>query len=87
MPNMLICNLIEERYKLLKKEQFGLNICTDTYLSMLNQQYGLYLNCSGIVLCYTPETCTIPITDACDITVEAETLGSITCDTLTITIL
>lgn len=54
---MLICNLIAERYNQLKKEQYGIKFCTDTLYSMFLQQQGLDLGCSGVIVCYTPETC------------------------------
>lgn len=84
---MLICNLIEERYKILKKSQFGLDYCDNTYLSILNQQYGLYLNCSGVVLCYVPETCASTIVNSCDIYLQTLNENGVACNILTISTL
>lgn len=85
MFHMLICNLVEERYKILKKSQFGLTYCTDTYMSMLNQQYGFYLNCSGVVLCYVPEVCTVTNVKLCDIYIQTINENGVACSSLTIT--
>lgn len=64
---MLICNLISERYKQLKKEQFGMEPCYNSLHSMFNQQLGLYLECSGVTLCYVPETCANTTTVTCEL--------------------
>ena len=65
---MLICNLIIERHKELKKEQFGIKTCYDTLYSMFNQQLGLYLDCTDVTICYEPETCVGTTTVSCSLT-------------------
>ncbi|HPQ79738.1 MAG TPA: hypothetical protein PLG47_04760 [Candidatus Dojkabacteria bacterium] len=64
---MLICNLITERYTQLRKEQFGITPCYDTLYSMFNQQLGLYLGCTGVVICYEEETCVGTTTTTCEL--------------------
>lgn len=64
---MLICNIITERYKQLRKEQFGLCVNNTTLYSLYNNQLGLDLGCTGVVLCYVPETCVGTTTISCNL--------------------
>lgn len=67
---MLICNLITERYKQLRKEQFGLCVNNTTLYSLFNNQLGLDLGCEGVVICYTPETCVGQTTTSCTLVIS-----------------
>ncbi len=64
---MLICNLITERYKQLRKEQFGLCTSTDVLYSLYNNQLGFDLGCTGVIACYPIETCEGSTTVSCNI--------------------
>ena len=75
---MLICNLINESYKQLRKEQFGLCTNYDILYSLFNQELGLYLECTGVVLCYTPETCVGTTTVTCTL-VTSQTITPLSC--------
>lgn len=75
---MLICNIITERYKQLRKEQFGLCTSTDILYSLYNNQLGLDLGCSGVVICYTPETCVGQTTESCTL-MATQTFVTSTC--------
>mgnify|MGYP001570776527 CR=1 FL=1 len=79
---MLICNLINESYKQLRKEQFGLCTNYDILYSLFNQELGLYLECTGVVLCYTPETCEGTTTTSCSLT-TTQTITSTSCELVT----
>ena len=83
MLNMLICNLIDERYKQLKKEQFGSCVNLDYFYSMLNQEYALKLGCEGVTLCYTPDTCS-PSSVTCNLTLTQDVATQSSCN-LTLT--
>lgn len=76
---MLICNLITEKYKQLKKEQFGLCTNRDMLYSLYNNQLGLDLGCTGVVVCYIPETCIGSTTTSCNI-VLSQQISMSACD-------
>lgn len=67
---MLICNIITEKYKQLRKEQFGLCVNNTTLYSLFNNQLGLDLDCEGVVICYTPETCVGQTTTSCTLVIS-----------------
>lgn len=75
---MLICNLITERYKQLRKEQFGLCSNNTMLYSLYNNQLGLDLGCTGVVLCYEPETCVGQTTTSCTLTIS-QTITTTSC--------
>lgn len=79
MFNMLICNIITERYKQLRKEQFGLCPSTTLLYSLYNNQLGLDLGCTGVVVCYEPETCVGQTTTSCSLTIS-QTLINTSCN-------
>lgn len=81
---MLICNLISERYNILRKDQYGIKYCLDTLYSMYLQQLGLELGCTGVVICYQPEICEDNSIDCSDITVT-QSLTSTCTSAITIT--
>lgn len=64
---MLTCNLITERYKQLRKEQFGLCTNMDILYSLYNNQLGLDLGCTGVTLCYPVESCEGSTTTSCNL--------------------
>jgi hypothetical protein len=80
---MLICNLIEERYKQLRKQQFGLCTNMDYFYSMLNQEYAIQLACEGVTICYIPEVCSSELIN-CNLTLTQEVITPSSC-TLTLT--
>lgn len=75
---MLICNIITERYKQLRKEQFGLCTSTDMLYSLYNNQLGLDLGCTGVVVCYPVETCEGTTTTTCRLTTSQTITASCT---------
>ena len=76
---MLICNIVTESYKQLRKEQFGLCANNTMLYSLYNNQLGIDLGCTGVVLCYTPETCVGQTTISCSLTIS-QTLTNTSCD-------
>lgn len=75
---MLICNLINERYKQLRKEQFGLCTNMDILYSLYNNQLGLDLGCTGVTICYEPDTCVGSTTISCTLS-ASQTITNTSC--------
>lgn len=81
---MLNCNIITELYSILKKSYFGIcsNSNQDKILAMSLYQLREDMQCSGVVLCYTPETCVGTTTTTCSV-ITTQTVTSISCNITT----
>lgn len=67
---MLDCNITEALYTHILKEEYGICSNTDTLISMALSELRTNLGCTGVVACYTPETCVGSTTVSCSITLE-----------------
>jgi len=76
---MLDCNITEALYTHIKKEEYGITSNTDSLISMVLNQMRYELGCTGVVLCYTPETCIGQTTVSCSLT-TSQTLINTSCD-------
>lgn len=82
---MLICNLIEERYRLIKNKQFGKTCNFDTLYVMFIEDQKMSTDCLAYSNCYTAILCTNPTTNSCGLSITGGNT-ILACDTLTVTL-
>lgn len=81
---MLTCNIVEQIYNQIKREQFGICFDNTTLLSMAQKQLRYNLNCEAVILCYTPDECESTTPVACNLILsQANILTTCTAFTLT----
>ena len=76
---MLDCNITEALYTYILKEEYGICSNTDTIISMALAELRYNLSCTGVIMCYTPETCVGSTTLSCTLS-ASQTLIQTTCD-------
>jgi len=64
---MLNCNITEELYTHILKEEYGICSNTDTIISMGLTELRYNLGCTGVIICYIPETCVGTTTLSCSL--------------------
>ena len=67
---MLNCNIVDQLYNQIRKKDFNLCFNETTLISMAQKQLRYDLGCTGVNLCYTPETCDGIVTVTCNITLS-----------------
>jgi triosephosphate isomerase len=76
---MLECNIVTELYNQIKKSHYGICFNETKLLSLVQKQMRYDLGCTGVVLCYEPETCIGTTTVSCSLALS-QTLITTSCD-------
>ena len=83
---MLICNLIDERYRLIKNLNFGVKCKEDILWDMFVEDQKIETDCLSFDPCYVPVTCIDTASISCALTVTGTFTNPTDCSTLSVTI-